>query len=228
MVTALLFARLREQAGTNSETLPMIEGETILDMYRRLRGLHPMLEPDTSLIRPARHEEFAAWAEPVADGDEIAFLPPVSGGLDDLVDVTREPIDIGQTEAAVSHPGAGAVVSFSGIVRDNNRGESVTHLEYEAYEPMARSELRRIAAEVAAHWPGTRVAVLHRIGRLEIGDASVVISVSSPHRAAAFEGCRHVIERIKETVPIWKREYAGSGEVWIEGPTAHPAGDPTR
>lgn len=223
-VRALLFARLREQAGTDGETLPAVEGETILDMYRRLRVIHPTLEADVATIRPARNEEFAAWAEPVADGDEIAFLPPVSGGLDDLADVTRDPIDVTLTEAAVSHPGAGAVVSFSGVVRDNNRGEQVTHLEYEAYEPMARAELRRIAGEVAERWPGSRVAVLHRIGRLEIGEASVVISVSSPHRAAAFEGCRHVIERIKETVPIWKREHAGSGEVWLEGPTAHPAG----
>ena len=136
--------------------------------------------------------------------------------------VARSLLD-GLTEAAVEHPGAGAICSFTGVVRDNNRGEAVTHLEYEAYGGMAEREMRRIAEEIGERWPGTRVAIVHRTGRLEIGEASVVISVSAPRRPDAFEGCRWAIERLKESVPIWKKEHAASGAVWLEGPEVRPA-----
>src|SRR5437588_8677899 len=106
---------------------------------------------------------------------------------------------------------------------DNNRGEAVTHLEYEAYGGMAERQMRRIAEEIGERWPGTRVAMVHRTGRLEIGEASVVISVSAPRRGDAFEGCRHAIERLKVSVPIWKKEFARSGAVWLEGPEVRPA-----
>lgn len=194
---------------------------TVRDVYAVLRSLHPELEPDLERIQVARNQEFSGWDEPVADGDEVAFIPPVSGGAD-VIGLRAGVIDVAETDAAVAHPGAGAIVSFVGVVRDNNRGEGVTHLEYEAYAPMAEKELAKIAAEIATRWPGARTAILHRTGRLEIGEASVVISVSSAHRADAFEGCRYAIETIKTSVPIWKKEFASSGEVWIEGPAARP------
>jgi molybdopterin synthase catalytic subunit len=221
MVTTLLFARLKEQAGTARDEVEA--GGTVLDVYQLLRNLHPNLEADTAFIRPTRNQEFARWEDLVEDGDEIAFIPPVSGGADGLFELTTSPLDVHTTEEAVAHPGAGAVVSFTGIVRDNNRGEGVTHLEYEAYEGMAQREMHKIGDEIEQRWPGTRVSILHRTGRLEIGEASVVISVSAPRRAEAFEGCRHAIDQIKVSVPIWKKEFATSGEVWIEGPTARPA-----
>jgi molybdopterin synthase catalytic subunit len=226
MIKARLFARLREQADTSCELVELPVG-TVADVYRQLLSRHPAMERDTTLIRAARNEEFVSWDDAVHDGDEVAFIPPVSGGAEalGLMALTTAPLDPRRTEDAVSHPGAGAIVTFTGIVRDNNRGETVAHLEYEAYEGMAEREFRRIGEEIADRWPGTRVAIVHRTGRLEIGEASVVISVSSARRAAAFDGCRHAIEQIKESVPIWKKEFAASGEVWIEGPTARSTTD---
>ena len=223
MITVRLFARLREQAGVDCEQLDLAGG-TVAQVYQALVNRHPGLEPDRAHVRPARNEEFASWEDAVAEGDEVAFIPPVSGGVPDgLIELTSEPLDVHATEAAVAHPGAGAISSFTGIVRDNNRGEAVTHLEYEAYGGMAEREMRRIAEEIGERWPGTRVAMVHRTGRLEVGEASVVISVSAPRRGDAFEGCRHAIERLKVSVPIWKKEFARSGAVWLEGPEVRPA-----
>ncbi|MBO0837528.1 MAG: molybdopterin converting factor subunit 1 [Actinobacteria bacterium] len=221
MITARLFARLREQAGTDCEQVELAAG-TLDEVYDVLRARHPALEADRSIIRPARNQEFARWSDPVTDGDEVAFIPPVSGGSDStrLIRVADEPLDPRETEAAVARPQAGAIASFLGVVRDSNRGEDVAYLEYEAYGEMAERELRRIAEEIGERWPGSRVAIVHRTGRLEIGEASVAISVSSPNRAAAFEACRYAIEQIKVDVPIWKKEHTRSGQVWLEGPQA--------
>jgi molybdopterin synthase catalytic subunit len=116
----------------------------------------------------------------------------------------------------------GAVAAFLGVVRNHNAGRSVRYLEYEAYEPLARKSFDRIAAEVQARWPGVRLALHHRIGRLEVGEASVAIAAASPHRADAFAACRYTIERVKQIAPIWKREFFEGGDVWIEGATADP------
>ena len=124
--------------------------------------------------------------------------------------------------------GHGAVTSFIGIVRDNNLNRRVTHLEYEAYEPMAIKALAQICEEADREWPGIRLAVHHRIGRLAVGDASIVIAAASAHRAAAFAACRYVIERVKQIVPIWKHEFFEGGEVWIEGATANPEDEAAR
>ena len=123
---------------------------------------------------------------------------------------------------STDRPGAGAVTTFIGTVRDRNQGRRVDRLEYEAYEPLARKTFERIAAEVETRWPGVRLALHHRIGRLEIGEASVAIAAASPHRADAFSACRYTIERVKQIAPIWKREYFEGGDVWIEGATADP------
>jgi molybdopterin synthase catalytic subunit len=224
MITARLFARLREQAGTACIEVDLVEA-TVQDVYRALRERHPALEADLALIRPARNQRFAEWSERVADGDEVAFIPPVSGGSGPgtLIELGGEPLDARRLEAAVAHAGAGAICTFTGIVRDSSRGEEVTHLEYEAYAGMAERRMQAIVDEIAERWPDARVAMAHRTGVLEIGEASVVVSVSCPHRAEAIAACKWGIDRLKESVPIWKKEFARSGAVWIEGAEARDA-----
>jgi molybdopterin synthase catalytic subunit len=136
--------------------------------------------------------------------------------------VTATPLDPMAVVRAVEHAGIGAVVTFLGLVRDHNVGRKVTHLEYEAYEPLAVKALQRIVDEAAGRWPSVRLAIHHRTGRLEIGEASVAIAAASPHRADAFAASRYAIERIKQIVPIWKHEYFEGGDAWVEGATADP------
>jgi MoaE-MoaD fusion protein len=218
-----LFARLREQAGTESETVHVPERSTVWDVYAALRRAHPALESSRDAVRPAINLEFADWDAVVGEGDEVAFIPPVSGGANAvgvLFEVTTEPLDARRAESAVAHARAGAICTFTGIVRDLSRGRTVTHLEYEAFAEMATGQMRKIADEIAERWPEARVAMVHRTGRLEIGEASVVVSVSAPHRAEAIAACKWGIDRLKESVPIWKKEHAADGTFWIEGEKA--------
>ena len=144
------------------------------------------------------------------------------------VAVSAEPLDIEALVALVGAPGDGAVVTFAGLVRDHNQGRRVRFLEYEAYEPLAVRALQRIIDEAQALWPAARLAAHHRIGRLEIGEASIVIAAAAAHRADAFAACRYTIERVKQIVPIWKREHFDGGEVWLEGATADPDDEAAR
>jgi molybdopterin synthase catalytic subunit len=139
-----------------------------------------------------------------------------------LLAIGPAPLELGQLVAAVSRGADGAVVTFLGLVRDHNAGRRVHYLEYEAYEPLALRTFERIAAEVESRWPGVRMALHHRVGRLEIGDASVAIAAASAHRADAYASCRYTIERVKQVAPIWKREFFDGGDVWIEGAVADP------
>jgi molybdopterin synthase catalytic subunit len=145
-----------------------------------------------------------------------------------LFHVTADPLDLAALAGAVAAPGCGAIATFIGIVRDHNADRRVLWLTYEAYEPLARKALARIGDEAAAHWPSVRLGIHHRVGRLTIGEASVIIAAASAHRAAAFAACRYAIERIKQIVPIWKHEHFDGGEVWIEGATADPADEAAR
>jgi len=225
-VKARLFARLREQAGAEVETIELPAGSTVADVYEALRRAHPTLEPDRAAVRAALNQEFADWGAAVEDGDEVAFIPPVSGGTHGvgvLFELTNRPLDSKRMETAVAHKGAGAICTFTGIVRDNSRGQSVTHLDYEAYGEMAVAQMRRIGDEIAERWPEARVAMAHRTGSLEIGEASVVVSVSCPHRAEAIAACKWGIDRLKESVPIWKKEHSADGTYWIEGDQAKSA-----
>ncbi len=219
-----LFARLREQAGTDTETLEVPAQSTVADVYHALRERHPALEPELESVRPAVNQEFVDWDVVVGNDDEVVFIPPVSGGTANAVgvmfEVTTEPLDARRLEKAVAHSRAGAICTFTGIVRDTSRGRSVTHLEYEAFAEMAMAQMRRIAEEIGQKWPDARVAMIHRTGRLDIGEASVVVSVSAPHRAQAIDACRWGIDRLKESVPIWKKEHASDGTYWIEGDEA--------
>jgi molybdopterin synthase catalytic subunit len=219
-VKTRLFARLRELAGTDAENIEVPAGSTVADVYSAVRKSHPALEADPGSVRAAVNQEFADWDAIVANGDEVAFIPPVSGGAHGvgvLFELTADPLDPRRMEAAVAHSGAGAICTFIGIVRDSSRGRSVTHLEYEAYAEMATAEMRKISGEIEERWPEARVAMSHRTGRLEIGEASVVVSVSCPHRAEAIDACRWGIDRLKESVPIWKKEHATDGTYWVEG-----------
>jgi molybdopterin synthase catalytic subunit len=198
-------------------------GATVDDVYDALQKLHPALDPNRETVRAAVNQEFAEWDVIVADGDEVAFIPPVSGGAHAVgvfFEITTDPLDARRLEAAVAHKSAGAICTFTGVVRDSSRGRAVTHLEYEAYDDMAKAEMRKIAGEIAERWPEARVGFAHRTGRLEIGEASVVVSVSCPHRAEAIDACRWGIDRLKESVPIWKKEHASDGTYWIEGDDA--------
>ena len=218
-------ARLRELAGAETEALQMPPGSRLSDVYETLRRHHGAL-PERGSVRAALNQEFADWDLPASDGDEVAFIPPVSGGAHKvgiLFELTTDPLDARRIEAAVAHAGAGAICTFTGIVRDNSRGHPVTQLDYEAYAEMATAQMRKIGDEIAEQWPEARVAMAHRTGKLQIGDASVVVSVSCPHRAEAIAACRWGIDRLKESVPIWKKEYAGDGTYWIEGDQAKPA-----
>jgi molybdopterin synthase catalytic subunit len=222
-VRARLFARLRELAGTDNESVELPTGSNVADVFDAVVRLHPGLAADRNAVRVALNQEFVDWDAVVADGDEVAFIPPVSGGAHGagvLFELTSRPLDARRMETAVAHKGAGAICTFTGVVRDSSRGRSVTHLEYEAYAEMATAQMRKIADEIAEKWPDARVAMAHRTGRLEIGEPSVVVSVSAPHRGEAIAACKWGIDRLKETVPIWKKEHAADGTYWIEGDEA--------
>ena len=180
----------------------------------------------------AVNQEYAAPDQILSDGDEVAILPPVSGGAPqrsdstradvsgkpaDLVQIVREPIDTENILNAVKSGGDGAVCVFDGIVRDNTRGRATLHLDYEAYEEMALRQMRMLREEAIANFGVREVAIVHRLGRLSVGETSVLIAVASAHRAAAFDACRHLIDTLKKTVPIWKREQFVDGAVWADG-----------
>ena len=151
------------------------------------------------------------------DGDEVALLPPVSGGSNSLISLIKEPIDSASLAAQVKQGEDGAVVVFDGIVRNNTRGRRTLFLVYEAYEEMALRQMQALAEEAVAVHGVRQVAMVHRLGRLEVGETSVLIAVSSAHRAQAFEACRWLIDTLKKTVPIWKKEHFEDGAVWADG-----------
>jgi molybdopterin synthase catalytic subunit len=222
-----LMGRAATQAGVRSVHLELPTGATAADAAVQLSRAHPELAWLRQIARPAVNLEYVGWEHALADGDEVAFIPPVSGGSPTaegvvLCEITHAPLDDDRLVALVERPEAGAIVTFAGVVRNHSRGRTVLYLEYDAYREMAERQMHKIAAEAARRWE-CRIAVQHRVGRLEIGEPSVLVAVSSAHRAAAFEACRYVIDTLKETVPIWKKEVWEGGEVWIEGEEQRPA-----
>jgi MoaE-MoaD fusion protein len=178
--------------------------------------------PEGSLLAAAVaiNHEYAGPEHLLRDGDEVAILPPVSGGADDLVQIVKEPIDSQMAQgivSAVKSGGDGAVCVFDGIVRDNTRGHATLHLDYEAYEEMALKQMHALRDEAKTKFGVREVAIVHRLGRLLVGETSVLIAVASAHRGAAFDACRYVIDTLKKTVPIWKREQFADGAVWADG-----------
>ena len=194
---------------------------TITDAWRRTVALHPSLGDSRDGIRAARNEIYAPWDAPLNTGDVVAFIPPVSGGSDSppvTARLTSDVIDIAAEEAAARSDHDGGVCTFAGHVRDHNEGHEVSHLDYEAYESMATGEMERIARAAVESTGASRVRIVHRLGRLDIGDCSVVVVAAAPHRDQAFDACRLAIDALKRDAPIFKREYGRGGSAWVEPP----------
>ena len=206
-VTVKLFAGLRERAGTGEREIELPDGAAVEDVWPAL-GLDE--EPGGLLY--AVNREYAERGRALAEGDEVALIPPVSGGSFRLVE---GPIDVDAVIAEVADDQAGAIATFQGTVRAQSRGRDVIALEYEAYAEMAEKVIAEIADEVKARYDLCAVAVAHRLGRVEIGETSVVIAVSAPHRQDALAACKDVIDALKERVPLWKKELYEGGEEWI-------------
>jgi molybdopterin converting factor subunit 1 len=213
-VQVLYFAVVRERLGRDAEWLEVPPGTRVAALVDELVRLHPQLGHLRSAIKLAINEEFAPNDRALADGDVVALIPPVAGGAG-LFRISDEPLVLDEVVRAVSTPAHGGIATFTGVVRDHNRGQRIVRLEYEAYRPMAERKLAEIGAALAAELPGVRLAIVHRVGKLAVGDAAVVIAASAPHRAQAFDACRAAIDRLKESVPIWKKEISDDGEEWI-------------
>lgn len=218
-VYLLAFGVLRDEIGERSLELPV--SATVGDLLAVLGGrLRPRAAQMLPRIAVSVNAEYAQASQILCEGDEVGLLPPVSGGVDEppvVTYLTRDPIPAEALVAAAKHGSDGALVVFDGIVRDNTRGRRTLYLDYEAYEAMAEKQMAALAAEAVAKFGVRGVTVVHRLGRLGIGETSVLIVVASAHRGAAFEACRWVIDTLKKTVPIWKRETFVDGAVWADG-----------
>ena len=213
----LYFAVLRERIQLDHETVELPAGASVRDARAAIAARHPSVAALLPGVQFAVNRAVAADTQALADGDELALLPPVAGGsAPDPIRISAEPVTIAGAIEAVSGGDAGAVVTFAGIVR--RRGHhlpDVVRLEYEAYHEMAEAVLGEIAVEIEREWPGVRVAIHHRTGALAVGELAVVIAAAAEHRAPAFEACRTAIDRLKLRAPIWKKEIGESGEAWV-------------
>jgi molybdopterin synthase catalytic subunit/molybdopterin converting factor small subunit len=222
-VKLLAFGILRDQLGSSMGPLELPAGSTVRDLLDRCRSLAPGNGAAVwSSIAVAVNEEYVPATHRLADGDEVALLPPVSGGKDVSrpgpdVRLVQEPIVAHDIVARLARPEDGGIVVFDGVVRNNSRGRKTRYLEYEAYGGMALKQMQVLAGRALADFPIRDIAIVHRLGRLEIGESSVLIAVFSAHRAAAFDACRWLIDTLKQTVPIWKKEFFEDGAVWAQG-----------
>lgn len=224
-VRVLFFGVLKDIVGRPEETIEIGPGSTIGDVFQKYAERFATLRDRRSSIVFARNREFSPVDTVLSDDDEVAFLPPVSGGSEYIIQcpaghvfaITREAIQSRQLVAQLQRPEDGAVVVFEGVARNNTKGRLTKHLEYECYEEMAIEQMARIGREIAAHFAIGRVGMIHRLGRLEIGEASVAVVATAPHRKAAFEAALEGINRLKREVPIWKKEFFADGAVWVDG-----------
>lgn len=231
-VAVRLFATYREAAGRGHLELELPDGATVRDVVERVRDMYPLLRNGRGIVA-ARNRDYVGLEEALLEGDEVALIPPVSGGaqkeaarpgaaLPQLVDpvtdvaVVATPLSVDAAVARVRHEEFGGLCVFVGQVRRRNRGQRVTLLEYEAYPEMAEKKMAEIAHDAQRRFGPLRIAIHHRIGRLEVGEDAVVIAVAAPHRDAAFAACRFAIDTLKQAVPIWKKEHTDDGAVWIE------------
>jgi molybdopterin synthase catalytic subunit len=225
-VKVLFFGVLKDIAGQAEDQLDLEDGATLGRVFDHYSTRFPRMREMAGSILLARNQEFASPATQLAGGDEIAFLPPVSGGFG----LQREVSEDGNFFALTWHPIVthkifdrllrgedGAVVTFEGVVRNNTNGRQTHYLDYECYEPMALKLMARIGREIATGYAIDRIAMVHRLGRMLIGETSVVVVVTAAHRRAAFEAALEGIDRLKRVVPIWKKEHFADGEVWVEG-----------
>jgi len=222
-VRVLFFGAARETVGRDEETLTVRSPATTASVFKEVMSRYPGLGRFGRSLLVAVNEEYAQMSGEVHDGDEIAIFPPVSGGGEqpkDFFELTTSPIDVGDVARRVLLPSCGATVTLDGYTRSITRGRKTRYLIYEAYEPMALSEMRRLGREAHARFEIAHIGIVHRTGRVEVGETSVVISVSAPHRRAAFEACEWAIRELKRTVPIWKKEILEDGELWVESDEA--------
>lgn len=214
-VKLLYFAVVREMIGHAQETRNVRPGQTLEEVFADVVADHPRIQRLRPSLLFMVNEEYAEPGYEVQDDDEIALIPPVSGGQQKRFVVTEDPVSEADVSNLVASPDAGAIVTFVGAVRNNARGRSVVSLDYEAYPPAAEKMLQQIGEEIRERWGIDATAIIHRMGHLAVGEASVAIAVASAHRGDAFDACRYAIDRIKEIVPIWKKEFYEDGETWI-------------
>jgi len=233
-VRVLFFGRLKDIVGRGEEVADLPDGARVEDLFARYAASFPALGGLRASVAASVNQELAGWAARLGSGDEVAFLPPVSGGetaveaaARDWIELVHNPIAAPAIVERVKGPEEGALVVFDGIVRNHTGGRRTLYLDYEAYEPMALEKLCELAAAVRSRFTVGGLALVHRLGRLEIGETSVLIAVSAAHRAVAFDACRFAIDTLKRSVPIWKKEYFADGAVWAEGEALAPiSGEP--
>ena len=217
-IQVLYFAVFRERLGRETETLELADGARVVDALAALAAKYEPIATLRTKFRVAVNQDFTDEDQALCDGDELALIPPVAGGGgsgDRHVVLTGDPLSLDRCIAAVGGAGMGGIVTFTGMVRLHSRGITVERLEYEAYGSMAIREMTRLCEEIEAEIAGVRIAVEHRTGTLEIGDLAVVIAAAAPHRAEAFTACRAMIDRLKDRVPIWKKEFGDDGSTWV-------------
>src|SRR5271166_6413653 len=231
-VRVLYLGMLRDIAGREQERVSLAEGACLSDLCAELEQRFPKLRGFRNSLALALNQEYSDAAAELRDNDEVALIPPVSGGSTDRDSTSEtpllpmvseharlvsEPINTAATLTAIKHPEDGAVAIFDGIVRNHSRGRRTLYLDYTAYEPMALRQMEQLAQQALAKYAIRDVRIVHRLGRLQIGESSVYIAVAAAHRAAAFDACRWLIDTLKKTVPIWKKEYFEDGAVWAGG-----------
>ena len=242
-IRVLFFGALRDSVAGAEQVLELEPGATAGSVLEHYQQSAPSAGALWSRIAIAVNQQYASPGAPLAEGDEVALLPPVSGGLDPVSDsissstldrerestskavfepgtrawLTRDPIDAAAILARIKADADGAIVVFDGIVRDNTRGRQTLFLEYHGYEAMALTEMRGLARQALESYAIREAVLVHRLGRLEIGETSVLIAVASAHRNAAFDACRWLIDTLKRTVPVWKQEHFVDGAVWVDG-----------
>ena len=228
-IRVLFFGVLRDFTGQRECDVDLAEGVTAAGLFDHFAAQFPSLEAARRSVTVARNQEFTDPSTLLADGDEVALLPPVSGGTGrwihelttpekgNFYGLTRDPIDAAAVARQMLQGVDGAFVNFEGVVRNNTKGRPTMYLEYECYEAMAIKMMAQIGDEITAAFPISRIAMLHRLGRMEIGETSVVVIAFSPHRKPAFEAALEGINKLKKLVPIWKKEFFADGEVWVEG-----------
>jgi molybdopterin synthase catalytic subunit len=220
-VRILFFGVLKDLAGKSSDNLELREGATVGDLLETCAAKIPRLNDLLASLAVAVNQQYAGVETALKSGDEVALLPPVSGGsgvrASRVASIVRDAIDTSAILAGIKRAEDGAAVVFEGVVRNSTRGRKTLYLDYEAYEEMALREMERLAEQALKQFQIRDIALVHRLGRLEIGETSVLIVVASAHRAAAFDACRWLIDTLKRTVPIWKKEYFEDGAVWADG-----------
>jgi molybdopterin synthase catalytic subunit len=222
-IRVLLFGILKDVVGRPSEIVELADGAHVADVLARYRERFPEIAGIMSTVAVSVNQEYSRPERLLEDGDEVGLLPPVSGGASDAdsargeVLIVKEPISTSAVLSRLKRSQDGAAVVFEGVVRDNTRGRRTLFLEYEAYEPMVLKQMESLREQARARFGVEGISIIHRLGRLEIGETSVLIVVASAHRGVAFEACRWIIDTLKKTVPIWKKEHFEDGAVWADG-----------